>query len=96
MTARKTIARYQTNVRSKIEHGGRIDESNFRLVFEMGEIVRAALRYALFFFNKFGTFKTRKQFIEHIEKYEGKISEIVPDCEILQDVEASLYDLNIR
>jgi len=94
--ASKTIARYQTNVRSKIEHGGRIDESNFRTVFEMGEIVRAALRYTLFFFKKFGTFNTRKQFVEFIDRHENEISEIIPDWAILEDVETSLYDLSIR
>jgi len=75
----RIINLYQTEVRNKIEHGERIDEENYSTLYEMGNIFRAALSYAIFLFDRFGVFPTRESFYKYVEEYKDEIPSIIPN-----------------
>jgi len=75
---RQVMNDYQLEVRNKVEHGGRIDESNYQLVYEMGNYFRLALTHALFLYERFGVFKSRTNFHRIVMENQHDIADIVP------------------
>jgi hypothetical protein len=74
----QVINDYQRVVRDKIEHGERIDEDNYQLVYKMGNCFRLALNHALFLYEKFGVFKSRRNFHNIVLDNQQDIADIIP------------------
>ena len=77
-SVREIINGFQLEVRNKVEHGERIDEDNYELVYKMGNLFRVALAYALFFFDKFGVFKERINFHDCVIQNTQIVLDLVP------------------
>lgn len=75
---KQVITDYQKEVRNKVEHGERIDEDNYQLVYKMGNCFRLALNHALFLYEKFGVFKCRSNFHNIVLDSQQDIAEIIP------------------
>lgn len=73
------INNYQSKVRNRVEHGERVNEDNYELVYKMGNLFRMALMYAMFLFDEFGVFKDRIHFHNQIMELQGKVIDLIPN-----------------